>query len=744
MSETIVTAPGVYDQEVDNSYIAPPANPGGLAVVGPTQKGAAYVPTDISSFSQYNAVFGLGTDTSYVPQTVYSYLQAGNNVKVTRVLGNGGWQFNTTNKIAAVVSGSTILSVFMPSHNATPSGVNLNSSSVSGSVGSFALNLVGTNVSTKVSASYTPSSNNYITKLLGTDETFATSSAFPYINFGNYASSASVLGTASLVLTTSNCTFTSSYAQGYAAASTPWVLSNAGVRLFKFVHTSHGFQTNTDVKVGITNITVNANSSIYTTFNVVVRAWNDTEKNPNILEQYINVSMDPTATNYIGSAIGDKYQDFDATTNKIVEHGDFPNQSNYIRIVLADGVVNGAMNPGVYPNGHEALYETIAGFSGYFLPSASLVVSNTGSTLYSGFDYYNTDNTFNYLNPVPSEATTGSNVPFTLPSNDNKFILPMQGGTDGISYAVIRQIGANISNTGNNVFGYDLSSASAPGAAAYIQALNILSVKDLYSFNVLAMPGVLASYHGSVVSYATSMVEGREDAVYVIDLADINSTVSNAISTVQGLNSTYTAAYYPWIKIVDVQTGKKKYMPPSVVVPQAIAYNDNVGNPWTAVSGTSRGVLGGAIDTKNRLTQAEIGLAYAANVNCIIKKPNTPVMIWGQQTTQIATTALSSLQVRRLLIELKNYINNVANSIVWENNTAAVRNTFVSQVDPYLEGVQNKGGVYAYQVVMDETNNTNSDIDRLVINGLIRVQPTKAIEYVLLTFNITPTGVSFS
>lgn len=734
-------APGVYSDEVDNSFIAPPANPGGLALIGPTEKGAAFVPTDISSFSQYTAVFGGDTANSYVPQTVYAYLQAGDNVKVTRVLGNGGWGFSSTKKLAAIVSGSTILAVFHPSQNDAPVTANFNSSSISGSISSFNLNLSGTGVSKTTSGSLSPSSNYYITKVLGTDATFATGSGFPLLNFNTYASTVSGSVTASLALTTTPCTFTSSFAEGYDAASTPWVLSRSGVRLFKLVHKSHGFKTNKDIKVAITNIKVSSDDSIYTTFNVIVRSWNDTDRTPSVLEQYTNVSLDPNSTNYIGLIIGDKYETYDSTLGKVVEHGDYSNISNYIRVEIADAVANAAVNVNDAPNGHEALYETVAGFGSYTLPAATFVNSNTGSSAYSGFDYYNTDNV-NYLNPVPAEAQIGVNTVFTLPVNDTKFVLPFQGGTDGMSHSVIKKSGANISST--NLFGFDLSSSSSTGTSAFRKAIDILSNKNAYSFKLLAIPGAIVQYHNSVTSYATSMVEDRTDAVYFSDLTGVSATVATAVATAGGLDSTYEATYYPWIQVKDIGTGRKIYMPPTVMIPQAVAYNDKVAAPWFAVSGTGRGLLGGAIDTKNKLSQPEIGTLYAANINSIIKKPNTGVMIWGNATTQVVTTALSSLNVRRLLIELKNFIENVAFNLVWDPNSGATRNTFLRSVKPFMETVQQKQGVYASQVIMDETNNSNADIDRLQLKGLIRIQPTRATEVVLLTFDIQPTGVTFS
>jgi hypothetical protein len=742
MIETVLS-PGVYSEEINQSYVAPPANPGGLAVVGPTEKGAAYIPTDVSSFSQFSAAFGMDTANSYVPQTVYNYLQAGDNVKVTRVLGNGGWSFSSTKKLAAITSGSVILSVIHPSQNDTPVTANLNSSSIAGTLSSFNLILSGTNVSKTTSGSFSAASSNYITKVLGTDQSFQTGSGFPLLNFGTYAATLSGSSAVTMSLTAAPCTFSSSYAEGYDAGSTPWVTSATSVRLFKLVHTSHGFKTNKDVKVGITGINVNADSTVYTTFNVIVRAWNDTERTPSILEQYTAVTLDPNASNYIGAVIGDKYQEYDSSTGKIVEHGDYDNTSNYIRVVLADAVANDAIHPNTAPAGHEALYETVAGFTGFNLPAVTYVASNTGSAALSGFDYYNADN-INYLNPVPTEAAVGLNTAFSLAANDNKFVLPFQGGTDGMSYSVIKKIGSKIATDGTNVYGFDLSSASTSGTAAYRKAIDILGNKERYSFNTLVTPGVFIQYHNAVCSYATTMVESRTDAIYPVDLCEMNANIATAKATVVGLDSTYSAVYYPWIQVKDIGTGKKVYMPATVMVGQAIAYNDKVAAPWFAVAGTGRGTLGGAIDTKNRLTMAEVGTLYAANINCIIKKVNTGVVIWGNATTQVVTTGLSSLSVRRLLIELKNFIEGVATGLVFEQNTNATRNTFLRQVNPYLENVQEKQGVYAYKVTMDETNNSNADIDRLTLKGLIQIQPTKDVEFILLSFNLTPTGATFA
>jgi len=350
MTETIST-PGVYTSEVDQSFIAPIQVPDGCAIIGPTSKGQAFVPTSIQSPGEFSAIFGTQTSNTYVPQTVYNYLQAGNSINVTRVLGNGGWAFNSTNKLAALVSGSTILTVFHPTQNTQPTLVNENYVSASGTYNSFNLIISGSQLNTtSASVSLVPANANYVTKVLGTSANYQTGSIFPYLNFSNFQTSASLASVAvSSSLTTGTCTFTSSYAQGYASAASPWIITSTATRLFQFVHRSQGFASNQDVKVVIQNITVNTNPTVYTTFDVIVRQANDTDKTPVILEQYTQVNLNPNDPKYIGLAIGDKYKYFDSNTNKVISQGNFDNISAYIRVSVTTGVANGAINPNVAP-----------------------------------------------------------------------------------------------------------------------------------------------------------------------------------------------------------------------------------------------------------------------------------------------------------------------------------------------------------------------------------------------------------
>lgn len=746
MAERILSA-GVFPQENDQSFTPAGTTPVGAVFIGPTLKGPAFVPTQVTSFTDFTTKFGQQYAGSYIPYAVNSYLKSSGVANVVRVLGDGGWRFDGgTNKIAAIVSGSKILSVFHPTQN-TNALANLNGSSVSGSFQSFILNMSGSSVAKAATASLNPTSNNYITKVFGTDQFVQTGSGFPYMLFSNYFSG-SIATTSSqytdspiLVTNITSCTFTSSNQGGYQEAITPWVISAAGVRLFRFHHISPGFASNTDVKISIANISPSVTTGIYSTFSVLVRQFDDTDNVPSIAEQYNGLTLNVNDnSSYIAQKIGDAYSAYSSVQNKVIDYGEYANSSNYVYIEMATGVKNGSTDPSLYPAGFEAVYETVAGFSGYALPVATMVQSSASSNVYSGFDYTNPDN-MNYLNPVPQEATQGVNQFFYMNTNDTKFTIPFQGGTDGMSYTIIQNTGGNI--TSNNLFGFDLSTSTSAGTLSYVQALNILSNQDQYVYNLLVIPGVLNTLHPYVVQYGLSTAQSRGDNLYIVDLCGKDDTIATAVANVASLDSSYGATYYPWVKIVDTSINKIVSVPPSVVISQVFAYTDSVSQQWYAPAGLNRGGIGGVVAVLNKLSQADRDILYPARINPIASFPNTGICVWGQKTLLVDNTALNRINVRRLLINLKNFMVGVAKNLVFEGNTTVTRNIFLNAVNPYLSMVQAQQGVYASKVIMDDTNNTAAVIDQNQLVGAIYIQPTKTAEYILLDFNIDSTGATF-
>jgi phage tail sheath protein FI len=260
---------------------------------------------------------------------------------------------------------------------------------------------------------------------------------------------------------------------------------------------------------------------------------------------------------------------------------------------------------------------------------------------------------------------------------------------------------------------------------------------------MLVLPGVIKSLHSAVTDKATSVVEERGDVLYIMDLAASTATINSAVNETSGLDSNYAATYFPWVKVLNNAVNRPEFMPPSVLVPGAIAASDRIAAEWFAPAGLNRGGLGDALEAKIRLSQSERDQLYDARINPIATFPGTGVVIWGQKTLQARSTALDRINVRRLLINLKKYISGVSRNLVFEQNTQVTRNRFLNLVNPYLEGVQQQQGLFAFRVVMDETNNTPDVIDRNQLVGQIYLQPTRTIEYIVLDFNVTPTGATF-
>ena len=275
----------------------------------------------------------------------------------------------------------------------------------------------------------------------------------------------------------------------------------------------------------------------------------------------------------------------------------------------------------------------------------------------------------------------------------------------------------------------------------YKIAFKLLENKDEYQFNVLLAPGV--GLDNAASAYMISACESRGDAIAVVDTKVYGAVVSTAAAAAAGQSSNYAATYWPWIQLYSSALGKAVWSPASTVMGGVFAFNDQVGAEWFAPAGLNRGGVPSVLKAERKLTQNDRDTLYNANVNPLATFPGEGVVVFGQKTLQRKATALDRVNVRRLLIALKGYIGQVANNLVFEQNTNVTRNRFLSQVNPYLESVVQRQGLYAYKVVMDDTNNTPDLIDRNQLVGQIYIQPTKTAEFIILNFNVLPTGATF-
>ena len=421
------------------------------------------------------------------------------------------------------------------------------------------------------------------------------------------------------------------------------------------------------------------------TFSLLVRRGDDNDKNKVILETFSNLSLDPNEDNYIEKQIGTSTtsKTSDGTNTYLTSDGEYPNRSNYIRI--------------------SAVSKQTAGYLG-----------TDGITI-------NSD-------------TAGNSYTASIPTAQSG------GFTAGAGTNVIA--GAKFFKDVDNTTG----GAQGLVGADYTDAIAILENKDEYSFNIISSPGLI---HAHALNGATetdsiiSLAEKRGDCIAVVDLvAHGTGAIATVTSEAAEINSSYAATYWPWVQVGSA-TGKNVYVPASVTIPGVFAFTDGASAPWFAPAGLVRGGIPTVLQAERKLTRSERDTLYSSNVNPIATFPGQGIAVFGQKTLQKKASALDRVNVRRLLIELKKFVGDQANTLVFDQNTITTRNKFLAAVNPFLDSVVQRQGLFTFRVVMDDTNNTADVIDRNQLIGQIFIQPSKTAEFIVLDFTLEPTGATF-
>ena len=244
-----------------------------------------------------------------------------------------------------------------------------------------------------------------------------------------------------------------------------------------------------------------------------------------------------------------------------------------------------------------------------------------------------------------------------------------------------------------------------------------------------------------MVTQAVDIIENdRADSLYVINSPNF-TTADETISGLDdlGLDSNYSATYWPWIQIRDTDNATQLFIPPTGEVLKNIALTDNVSFPWFAPAGYSRGLVN-AIKAYKKLTLGERDELYKARINPIATFSDTGTIIWGNKTLQVRESALDRINVRRLLLRARKLISAVAIRLLFEQNDEQVRQEFLRLVNPILESIKKERGLFDFRVTV---SSDPEDIDANTLRGKIYIKPTRALEFIDVEFVITPTGASF-
>ena len=289
---------------------------------------------------------------------------------------------------------------------------------------------------------------------------------------------------------------------------------------------------------------------------------------------------------------------------------------------------------------------------------------------------------------------------------------------------------------------------------AYLLGILSFSNPESTNINVFATSSIDYVNNSNLVESAIDMVQfQRADSVYIATTPDYDmyspdgtdaqliiypqEAVDNLDNT--GIDSNYTATYYPWILVRDTVNNTQIYLPPTGEVCRNLALTDNIAFPWFASAGYTRGLVN-SIKARVKLTQEDRDTLYQGRINPIATFSDVGTVIWGNKTLQIADTALNRLNVRRLLLQARKLISAVAIRLLFEQNDQIVRQQFLDSVNPILDSIRRDRGLYDFRVTV---SSSPEDLDRNTLTGKIYLKPTKALEFIDIEFLITPTGASF-
>ena len=692
MAETLIS-PGVLARENDNSFIRQQPVAVGAAIIGPTVKGPVEIPTVVTTYSDYLNRFGGSflsgsQEYSFLTQiAVYNYFQNnGQSLLVARVASGSYTSANST----PITNGELATTASLTVSSASLAPLTLEVS------GSFSVNGITLKTTGSVQANTATQINvltgsNFANTLISASEAFNfSSSVAPYSSSLQYISSSVTATTISFFTTASQIgtVFSADVLNAYTFVSGSTTTNFSGATneealVLKTI--SEGTIMNSNSTLGTNGILPSGSSD-----NI---RWQIANSNTNLgtFSLIIRQGNDTTTEPIV----------LETWTGLSLD----PTQPNYISKVIGDSYQS--------YNSSENYIEVTGNFP---TNSRYVFVSSVAAATPNYFDN-NGSPQLQYTASIPTNASGA-----------------FEGATGDLFYGGGAKFYENITGT-TNLQGID--------ATDYDDMISLFANQDDYKFNVITTPGLNLEDNTTQLTTLNGIVQSRGDAIAVIDSTAFGSTVSNTITQASSINSSYAATYWPWLQTIDPGNGQLVWVPSSVMVPAVYAFNDSVSEPWFAPAGINRGGLDTVVRAERKLTQSQRNDLYIGNVNPIATFPGTGVVVYGQKTLQKKSSALDRVNVRRLLIQLKSYISQVANNLVFEQNSIATRNQFLSQVNPYLESVQQRQGLYAFRVIMDDSNNTPDVIDRNQMIGQIYLQPTKTAEFIYLDFNILPTGATF-
>ena len=729
---------GVYTEVHDRSFLqsAQPMGPASV-FVGAFTKGTALIPTRIKDTKDLINTMGQPNGQFYAQYAAYQYSKHKGDFLVQRILWNDQWKSNVYAIYGKTGEQKTILSILI----STQKDYNISTitSSTKPAQATEYSNLkfsltTGTGEGIVTHANYDLS----IDKIINIEDTIGVN---PKQNkelyvFANLIEKDVVLDYTEISIEKMEDFI--NIDTGYSSARTPWIYNENNDKLFYFNHLSDGTYTNRDIKIAIQNINT---KGAWTKFDVFVRDYNDTYKKPGILQAFYSVDLNPVSDRYIAKIIGDGWAQY--RNKRTYSNGDYPNKSNYIRVVTSDLVksMDVSKNANINVIGSTPMLGQSNTTIEASFPTLYTTTSQVDGKQITHYGYDVGLNNIKFLsNPINSVYGWDK-----IDEVDKKhevggnFIIPFAGGFDGRNPSEV------LSDQNINGFDFKFNQNEQQyipnGYASFKLAVDLLKNKQEYDIDTISIPGISIQEPGKLKLYKymiQNIANVRQDVLIPVDasslLQDNIQIVVNAIISAD-IDSSFGACYYPSVKIECPFTKRLPMVPASTFIPAVLAYTQLVSQPHYAPAGINRGVLN-VLQPLIKLDKEDRDLLYKNKINPIVSFVNNGTVVWGQKTLQEKSSALDRVNVRVLINRIIKWINDYGKRVLFENNTSTLRTIFTIGVEKYMNSVVASNGLYGYNFIMDGSNNTADIIDRNQLVGQLSVKPAETAEAIIIPINI--------
>ena len=744
MPESIIS-PQVKTKEVDQSFIPPFPDEMTAMVVGVTKKGNYFTPQTVTAQNLSSKIGSPNYNNlrEYTSLTAQNYLGGGaETVKVLPVTAISSETMGESHVFTATIATTEyeFMQVF-------PTAENVNGSvtvAVTGTLSELTVTVDGDDLVTDYD--FTDAQNvinffeRYRDPLSQVNKVFVKSivdinQVATDLNEDSADIDSATVAVASSTVSTVD----------YRMPSSPWVVSQDNDRLFKFHSLSGSDIANRSFRVRISDIRLASelgNQEAYGEFTVEVYSYStnnlidDTDRSrfeDEVLFESFRCSLDPQSENYIARRIGNRREYFDTDSGSTQFDGIFANRSNFIRVEMSDGATS--LPTSMVPWGFERYDLSLDFFAG----QAPTFYREPTLSLDGGVDFSDPFVDFMHVEELSNTNTTstaGEHYSLgdinTLDDSLRKFTFGVFGGTQGLPDNKVKNVGKDI--TTENTFGFDFSTDSDSGYLAWERALDILSDKEDVQFDVLFLAGLNLIDHQNVVNKAIEVVENRGDALIIVDAGNPESTDNEITSKASEYDTSYASAFSPWLL-----SSTNDLIPPSSAFANTIAVNDRNFKPWYSLIGIERGRITGVSDVTRKYNIKHRDNMVENNINPIAKKKGN-ILVFGTETLQQRDTLLSNYPIRRLLIEAKRRISDIADFYIGKQFTDQMLASLEEEVTQELAEIRDQNGLEGFAVEFDTSDDLRS---RGIVNGAIVLQPTVGVKGIVFTFKVTNIGVEF-